>query len=396
MLTRSPPLPLIIGFEDENHGLTAEDEEGIMLALQHRNRVRRIYFRMPVPSLQKLIKAMDGGFPTLELLQIGPPVKPNTYLTLPSTFEAPQLRHLILDYFNSPIGSPFLTSAVGLVTLLCRIHPSTYFHPNRLLQTLSLLPQLERLEIGFLSPIPNRERQLLHTPITTQVTLPNLRRLSFRGISAYFDAFLPHMTTPLLESLSVYFFNQLSFYIPGILQFMSTTENLNFTLARLLFYHEAATVFLYSRVGTRLLNFYFEVICRHFDWQVFSVAQVFNTLRPLFSSVVDLMLDYTEHSLSPEWHNDVDPTQWRELLGAFRNVRTLHFHSGLIFWTFRALRWDGKPLLEPLPRLELLNDAGKHTSLYNTAVTAHRFVCNRRFCPTSRISSDNIQILFGF
>jgi hypothetical protein len=51
MLTRSPPLPLIIGFEDENHGLTAEDEEGIMLALQHRNRVRRIYFRMPVPSL---------------------------------------------------------------------------------------------------------------------------------------------------------------------------------------------------------------------------------------------------------------------------------------------------------------------------------------------------------
>lgn len=51
MLARSPPLPIIVGFEDENHDLTAEDEEGIVLALQHRSRVRRIYFRMPVASL---------------------------------------------------------------------------------------------------------------------------------------------------------------------------------------------------------------------------------------------------------------------------------------------------------------------------------------------------------
>ena len=310
MLARSPPLPIIVGFEDENHDLTAEDEEGIVLALQHRSRVRRIYFRMPVASLQKLTRAIDGDFPTLELLQIGPPAKSNTHLTLPLTFEAPQIRHLVLDHFTSPIGYPFLTSAVGLVKLLCRIHPSTgiYFHPNRLLQTLSLLPQLERLEMGFLSSVPNRERQLLHTPITTQITLPNLRRVSFRGISAYFDAFLPHMTTPLLESLSVYFFNQLSFSIPGLLQFMSATENLNFTTARFLFHHEAVAVLLYPRIGTRLSNFYVEVVCRHLDWQVYSVAQVFNALCPLLSSVVDLGLDYKEHSLSQGWHNEVDPT----------------------------------------------------------------------------------------
>jgi hypothetical protein len=366
MLAHSPTLPLIIGYEDENHDLTAKDKRGIMLALQHRNRVRRIYFRMPVPSLQKFITAIDGDFPTLELLHIGPPTKPNIYLTLPPTFEAPQIRHLILDRFTSPIGSPFLTSAVGLVTLLCRIYPSTYPHPNHLLQTLSLLPQLERLKIGFLYPVPNRERQMLLTPITTRVTLPNLRRFSFRGISAYFDAFLPHMTTPRLESLSVYFLNQHSFSIPSLLQFMCTTENLTFTIARFSFYHEAVAVRLYPRVAS-LPNFCVKVFCRHLERQVSSVSQVFNTLCPLFSSVVDLTLDYKGHSLSPpEWHNEVDSARWRELLGSFRNVRTLHVHSGLISEVSRSLRLYGKPLLEPLPELKQPDNTGKHTSLYNS------------------------------
>jgi hypothetical protein len=50
--------------------LTPEDEEGIILALQHRDRVRRIRIRKPVSILQKLIIALDGEFPILEFLLI--------------------------------------------------------------------------------------------------------------------------------------------------------------------------------------------------------------------------------------------------------------------------------------------------------------------------------------
>jgi hypothetical protein len=40
--------------------------------------------------------------------------------------------------FALPIGSRLLTTAVGLVTLhLVMVHPSTYFHPNTLLQWIS-------------------------------------------------------------------------------------------------------------------------------------------------------------------------------------------------------------------------------------------------------------------
>jgi hypothetical protein len=361
MLLHSPPLPLIIHHEDINNDLTIEDEEGIMLALQHRDRVRRVNLCMPVPSLQRLIMAIDGEFPTLEFLNVEPPAKQNARFSLPPTFEAPQLRHLWLNYFTSPIGYPFLSSAVGLVTLfLPWIHTSTYVQPELVLRAFSLLPQLERLAIGFISAVPNREieRQLLHMPITTQVTLPNLRRFFFCGISGYLETLLPHMTTPLLQVINFHFFNQLSFSVPRLLDFMITTEYFRFSRAALLFYHEGVFILLHNPLaGTgpaSLTRFNANIICRHSDWQVSSIAQIFNDLRPLSSSVTDLTLDYREHTLSSELHNEVDSTLWREFLGSFRNVETLRVHKGLVGDVSRSLRMEGEQPLELLPELKEL------------------------------------------
>jgi hypothetical protein len=233
--------------------------------------------------------------------------------------------------------------------------PISYPHPNHLLQPLSLLPQLERLEIGFSSPVPNRdlERQLLNTPVITHATLPNLHWLSFWGVSAYLEALLPHMTTPGIETLDIYLFNQTRFSVPRLLQFMTTTENLRFTNAHFIFYHRAVSV-IFSLVGTSLYNFTLEVTCGHLDWQVSSITQIFNILSPLFSTVVDLTLVHEEHTLSSEVHNQADPTQWRELLGSFRNVKTLRVHEGLVGEVSHSLRLDGEPPLELLPELNEL------------------------------------------
>ena len=275
MLVHSPFLPLIIDYRDGNRDLVAEDEEVIMLALKHRDRMGRIYLQLPVPSLQKLIPAIEGDFPALEILRIGPAAKHNTRLMLSPTFKAQQLRHPILDHFTSPFGSPFLTSAVGLATLLLLwINLSMYLHPNILLQSLSLLPQLEILQLGFLSPVPNREieSQLSHTPITTQIALPNFRLFRFQGNSAYLEAFLLQMAAPLLKTLSIYFFDQLSFSVPRLLQFMSTTKRFEFSRAQFLFYPKGVVVFLQPPAGARLTNFYVGVTCEHFDWQISSAA----------------------------------------------------------------------------------------------------------------------------
>jgi hypothetical protein len=299
---------------------------------------------------------MDDEFPMLENLYIAPLSRQNAHLALPATFRAPQLNLLVLDHFASPTGSPLLTTAVNLVWLVLRwIHPSTNLHPNHLLQALSVLPRLQNLIISF-SPVPNREieRHMLHTPNITPTTLPNLSFFDFGGVSAYLEALLSHINAPLLKRLSVTFFNQLSFSVPHLGQFVTITENIRFSRVDFLFYHKAIVVFMYLSASTPLPSLYIRVDCDHFDWQVSSMTQILNVLGPLFSAVVDLSLDYRSHTLSSDWHNEADPSQWRELLGSFRNVQTLRVHDGLVGELSHCLSSDGESPSEILPELKRL------------------------------------------
>ncbi|KAH9981817.1 hypothetical protein BJV74DRAFT_887322 [Russula compacta] len=343
MLAHSPPLPLTIDYIDQSHNITAEDEEGIMLALRHRDRVRRIRLQIPVPNLQKLLMTINDEFPMLEYLYIRPPAKDGMGLILPKTFQAPQLRYFVLENFAFSIRSPLLTTATGLVTLsLNRIHPSAYFRPNDLLQRLSLMPQLEVLGISFHSPVPNRDIKMVlsGTPIMTHVTLPNLRWFGFTGVSAFLEALLSRMTTPLLEKIQIAFFNQLTFSVPHLLQYVGTTESLRFSSAWIGFFTGRVVMMVYPHDGAKMYTLYLEVGCGHLDWQVASAAQIFSALRTAFSTVEYLTLDYWRHSIGSEWHKEADRTQWHELLREVSNVKTLRVDVGLVTQLSRALQLD--------------------------------------------------------
>jgi hypothetical protein len=280
--------------------------------------VQAIYLKLPVPTLQKLIIAIDDEFPALEHIHIGSETKHDSHLILPLTFEAPHLRGISTHHLASPMGSTLLSTAIGLVELILDwIHPSTYPHPNDFLHQLSLLPQLEYIEISFCSPVPKRdiERQLLDTPVTIHVTHPNLRLFDFVGVSAFLEAVLPHMTAPLLKEFRAQFFNQLRFSVPHLPHFIMATEKLRFSHARLIFHREAVVLFAWNPVGS-VLNSDFDITvpCRHLDWQVSSVTQISSFLHPLFSKMVDLTLDYRKQTLLSEWNNQADLTHWCELL----------------------------------------------------------------------------------
>ena len=360
MLAHSPPLPLVIDYH-RNRDIK-EDEEGAILTLKHRDRVRhvRLLF-IPVTSSQKLIAAMDEEYPILEYLIIGPPGKDrSTVLILPETLQAPHLRHLVLIGFALPIGSRLLTTAVGLVSLgLFMTDPSTFFHPNALLHWLSLMPQLETLAIFFLFPVPNREieRQLTRTPI---ITLHNLRVLWFLGVSTYLEALVHRITTPRLEKLEIEFFTQLTFSVPRLVQFMNTTENLRFDSANFRFEDNGVLVKVYPPGEAKMkVAFVIFVFCWHLDWQVSSVAQIFNSLGHLFSAVEHLTFEHEVHSRSSEEHNEVDRTEWRKLLRPFRNVKTLWIGNGLVEQLSRSLDLeDGERPLELLPELQELIYSG--------------------------------------
>jgi len=359
MLEHSPPLPLTIDYLYEDHDdLTAEDEEGIMIALQRRDHVRRIRLRMSsASSLQKLITATDGEFPILEHLYIVSSIKHDTRLILPQTFQAPHLRHLILGNFAFQIGSPLLTAAGGLVTLsVGRIHPSAYFSPNELLQQLSLIPQLETLRITFHSPVPDDdvERQLVNTPLLTHVTFPNLRWFAFMGATAYLDALLRQMATPFLEKLHISFFNQLTYPVLNLTRFMSATDNLKYHKVTLGFHNDRVFVITYPREGPRIRTFFVRLDRRYLNWQVSSMAQILNAPIPALSTVEHLTL-YKKDSMLSEGHNEVDRTKWHELLSPFTNVKNLQVAHELVGDISGLLNSDnGEPPMGLLPELKEL------------------------------------------
>jgi hypothetical protein len=135
---------------------------------------------------------------------------------------------------------------------------------------------------------------------------------------------------------------------------VTTAENIRFSRVDFLFYHKAVVVFMYFSLSASFPTLDIHVDCKHLNWQVLSMVQIFNVLNPLFSTVVDLTLDYRSQKLSLDQHNQSDRTQWRELLGSFGNVRTLRVHDGLVGEVSRCLASDGEPASEILPKLKTL------------------------------------------
>jgi hypothetical protein len=363
MLAHSPPLPLVIDYINVDRNIAAEEEEGIMFALQHHSRVRRVRLLMPSPKLQKLISAIDGEFSMLEYLYIAPPDKHDLKLILPKTILASNLRHLVLKRFAFPIGPPLLTTAAGLTTLsLMKIRPSEFIHPNDLLQRLSLLPQLETLGVTFDSPVPSRdvERQLMAAPITAHVTFPHLHWFAFGGPSIYLEALLPRVTMPRLERLQIIFFHQLNFSVPRLLQFMGAIQSLRLGRVKLQFLKNLLYALVHPHEGAATYSFSLEAHCRHVDWMVASATQIFRTLRPVFSAVEHLTLDFPRDAIALDTNNEADPIQWRELFRSFGNVKTLRVNSDFLTQISRSLQLDdgGSPmdLLPELMKLEYDGD----------------------------------------
>jgi hypothetical protein len=238
------------------------------------------------------------------------------------------------------------------------------------------MPQLEMLVIYFFFPIPNRdvERQLMRTPITTHVTLPNLRIFIFQAVSAYSEAVLSRITASRLANFQVGYLKQLTFSVPQLLHFIGRTENLRFDRADLGFYSERVFASVNPRETNTIMPvsvdaFSIIVPCWHLDWQVSSMAQISNALSQIFSGVEHLTLVHGLHTRSSEEHVEVDHTEWRKLLRSFSNVKTLYIGDGLVMELSRCLRLDdGEHPLELLPELQELAYPG--TNKANDAFTS--------------------------
>ena len=364
MLAQSPPLPLIIDHLDEIHDISDEDVNDILLLLQHRDRIRRIRLRVDIPFLHNLIKAIDGEFPMLEYLYIGIPANGNARLVLPKRFQAPRLQHLILDVARYHIGSPLLTTAIGIVTLLLGPIVPLHLPPKDLLVSLALLSQLEILGVGFLPPVLSGDslkwQELLHRPITSHVrdvTLPNLRWFMFSGLSEYLEALLPHVTTPLLEGFRTLFVHQLNITIIRLHQITTVAAKHRFSCATLTIEEHSVSISVNPPKWKRMDTFYMKVDSRRIDLQLASLVQIVNELRTIFYAVEYLTLKYRKNSIASDRHNEANRAKWRELLRPFSSVKTLRLRMPkrlVVAFSHSLQLRDGESPMELLPELKEL------------------------------------------
>ncbi|KAH8999889.1 hypothetical protein EDB86DRAFT_3075578 [Lactarius hatsudake] len=363
-LAHLPSMPLIIDYQDKTGAMGANDELGMSQALQLRDRVRHVVLSIPSATLHKLLVLMDDSYPILEHLCLSSTAKgADADLILPRTFVAPNLHHLNLLGISLPTKLLSLSSTVALVTLtLTNIQLPGYFLPKHLVTRLRFLPQLEELSVCFSIPIPrpSAESELWNAP-EPPVTLPVLKRLTFRGVSAYLESLVAQISAPHLEHLGITVFNQVAFTLPHLSHFTNTTEGLKLPIASVIFEYGAVSVVADQRDRQQWADgppsFSFRVICREFDWQVDCAAQICNALMPVLSGVERLTLDFFDGNCIPtEWQDGaVDGATWRELLGPFVGARKLRICHALV-WELSLVLESEDAGLDPmlLPGLQEL------------------------------------------
>jgi hypothetical protein len=357
MLDIWPALPIVISTISP---LSASGATNIIFALQQHNRVCKIELWSVPNSLLKEFSAMQEPFPALTELMLSPydknvPVLPDSFLG----GSAPSLRSLYLSGIPFPGLPKLLLSTHHLVSLcLWNIPRSGYFSPEAMGTCLSTLTSLERLSLGFRSPRSQADRASRRPPPLTRVALPVLTSLRFKGDSEYLEDIVSRLEAPLLSRTHIEFFNQLIFDTPLLCHFINRTATFRVAYqAHIACRTDTVRFSLDPRNGTdeeaRVLLW---ISSKPLDWQISSLAQVCSSSFPPLPTLERLDIDIKKDRDSLlEWQDDMEDTQWLELLRPFTSVKDLELSKDSVPFIAPALQeLSGERVTEVLPALKNL------------------------------------------
>jgi len=90
-----------------------------------------------------------------------------------------------------------------------------------------------------------------------------------------------------------------------------------------------------------------------FEWQLLSLAQVCRSFFPLISTLEVLEINQDGFLLSPRWNEDMEDTQWLELLDPFTALKNLYLTDKVAPHVCSALlELSGERVTEVLPTLQ--------------------------------------------
>jgi hypothetical protein len=296
--------------------MTTEDEEGILHALQHHRRVRRIVLHAPPQGLHKFLTAMNENFLTLERLTMSTSGD-DPRLVMPRAFQAARLSHLSL------LGVTFSAEPQSLSPTIS--HISFALTNLRAFPQLQFVLLLEKLSISFSARIP---LSLIHIRGT---------RFISQSVSTFLVGHLAQTSAPSLRKIDVTLFNQFIDALPVLSMLIGAPAEFRFRAIKIHFNRDYFSIFMSDNregeaQGNRSLHV--RVYCKPFDRQVSSAVQICNTLWWMLATVEELAIDFHEHA---ECRNEVDRRTWCDLLRPFKLVKKLRVGRALTLELSRAL-----------------------------------------------------------
>ena len=320
-----PAFPLIVWGYMESSGT-----DNIIAALEQPNRVSQVdLYNLANWQLENVLATMQVPFLQLEGLQLHsadetPPVIPDSLLG----GSAPQLQIFALKGISFPGLPKLLLTAGRLVSLwLDNIPHSGYISPEAIVAPFSVLSSLEVLLLSFQSPRSHPGGRLWSSQPPNRTILPALRVFQFEGVTEYLEELVIRIGTPQLNEMQITFFNQIDFNTPQLAQFINCTPTLR-SLDEAHVYVCAPDIasigFQYRASEDRFEHLSINISCSEPDWQLSSIEQVCNSLRPL-STVEDLYIEDEPGYSLLVWKDDpIENTLWLQLLLPFTAVKNLY------------------------------------------------------------------------
>jgi len=323
-----PAIPIVIS-DRRLQEAPISGVDNVIAALEHHDRVRHIELWGVTHSLLgRLASVIQEPFPELTFLSFLLLGGRNAAPVLPSPFfggSAPRLQRLHLKGVSFPSVLNLLVTATDLVNIdLWNIPYSGYVAAEEMVFWLAPMTRLKSLFLGFHSPQSCPDPARRRPPPPTRAVLPALTHLNYRGVSQFLEDLVARIDTPLLDNVEITFFNQLIFDIPQLPQFIRRlNKSKGFDQAYVIFQSRYVQVRLSSPAGTvDGVIFKLKISCKPSDWQLSSVAQVCDWLFTHGTTVERLHIREDAES-SPQWHDDMENTQWIELLHPFSALKDL-------------------------------------------------------------------------
>ncbi len=363
-----PTFSIVVGYAYSGRGITTSDEDNVIAALEHSDRVCYLVFNITGSQLGNMVTVMQEPFTVLTHLSIFS--GDGNASVLPAGFlggSAPCLQTIHLRGIPFPTLPTVLLSANDLVTLKLHAIPSTgYISPEAMVASLAALPRLETLIIEFQSATPRPDQ--IRPPPVTRTVLTALISFRFQGASEYLENLVAQIDSPQLDRILIVYLNQLVDFqvtqLSGSIDRSVGPEISLFRHAQVTFFSDwvAFTVYRHANhpssdwrpAGTF-------VSCEGIDWQVSHIAQVLSQFSATLSNVVHLKLEVgTKKYRQIEGTVDVE---WPHLLHQFSAVQTLHVSWELAWHVALALKdITGNMVAEVLPFLDLIYLPGQLAS----------------------------------